>query len=266
MPIEGDILAMTEVLRTADELEKDGFNVTLMYPGSRIRAFPVGVSLDRDARQMHLAERPYNLAIEIQRTDVMVVDIDSPEGMKFAQERGLISKMVVRTRRGLHSYLRHDIVEPRNTQNFRELGIDFLFNAAVPVPPAYRRDNQFVYQWQAGPVAKSELPVFDRKLLDEEPRRQIMPVVQRITDTTRDFARALCYATHQSVQGTPADSSGHRRMIWFASRMLKLFSSLTEEQLMAVLRAFNESKCSSSWSEAALLHKCKEAFKARGQS
>jgi hypothetical protein len=239
-----------EALLAGNQLDSFDHPLTLQWPGTRVQLFKNPTPLNRIALRFWLSKAPYNLAILLKGSDLMVVDVDSPDGMRFSQEHGLISNMVVRTRRGVHSYLRHDIALLTNRINYRGLGIDFLFNTAVPVPPSWRRDTGHHYTWLDGPVPKRELPLFDKRLLQEEVRRTIVPLVSK---TRESLVKYIGHIVAESGSG------GHGQAFRCACRIAAEVEDTREG--LAIFLAWNETNARSPFSERECLHKIEDAYK-----
>jgi len=66
---------------------------------------------------------------------IVVVDFDSDEAIKFAEERGMLDTVLVKTRKGLHAYYTYPDREIRNTVNVQGLKIDIRGDGGYVVAP-----------------------------------------------------------------------------------------------------------------------------------
>mgnify|MGYP003394009786 CR=1 FL=1 len=236
------------------KLRRLNHEVTLLYGNSKLPRFKNVRSLTDVEIAYWLRRERLNLGLILK--GMTCVDVDGDEGMDFVKEHGLAySPMSVLTRKGVRFYFQGEI---KTRIRFLKLPVDLLSgDRRMTVMPPSVVDG-FEYRYLNGPARREELPIFPEKILDLEPRREVIQPV--VVPSSNEYERALKYATNPKVEVAVSGQGGHSRMIWFACRMLKLFSSLSEEQLMAVLRAFNE-RCLPPFSDSDLQHKATEAFK-----
>jgi hypothetical protein len=189
------------------------------------------------------------------RSNICVLDADSDQAVRELHRRFPPTKQRARTDRGEHWYYQAPDAPLGSRQKLFDIPLDL--KAGV----AYVRRRV----WLTEVFPPGELPVLDPSLLP--PKRQTVPprIEPASFSNERDVEGALRYVNSPRTPGAVAGQQGHKRTLWVASRLLTLFPSLTFDQLMLAMRAFNR-KCQPEWSEKELVHKCTDAFKYVGRN
>ncbi len=226
---------------------------TVLEPGTKHFAFRDAKPLNRTSMQFHLARRNYNIGILLRGSDIMVVDCDTPEAYRFAEDNGLIGNMVSKTYRMIHSFLRHDIRLPTNRLN-NGIGIDYLFNCAVPVYPSWIRETNHQYTWLRGPVHRSELALFPKHLIEVK-RTPIIPLVSKTREAL--FKYINCITAHSG-------SNGHGQAYRCACKIAGQVEDIREG--LAIFLNWNSTNAIPPFDLKACEHKIRDAYrKVRGQ-
>ena len=99
-----------------------------------------------------------NVGLQLRFSHLIVVDPDSPEALREAEELGLPSTWTVETGRGYHFYYRN--VGPYHTRRTKQgtsRAIDVLAGGIVVAPPSRHRSGR-VYRWAPGWPSSMAVP------------------------------------------------------------------------------------------------------------
>ena len=158
---------MNEMMRyAAEQLIRTGYPVRLLREGGKANAFKNPRNMDLDSLRYWFQQRMFNFGIAL-GDSLMVADLDSPEAIRFADENGIVSPMVNRTRRGEHR-LFYTEKEVSNQIHFNNMKIDLLMHGHIVAPPSVV--DGFRYEWR-GFVPRKNLPLFPQHLLTETEER-----------------------------------------------------------------------------------------------
>lgn len=236
------------LLDTARELIGNGYPVILLKPNERTYAFKSPHAMDLTAIRHWTSRRAYNLGIFLTGSPLMVCDCDSEQAIGYAERNSLVSRMAVRTRRGMQYYLTHDLKEPSNKQGFDGQDLDLLWNAATPVPPTEADGRK--YEFENGIVPVNELPMFPKRLLKSAPVRPLVPLV------TKDHRSLLRYIGHIISE---SGSGGHKSAFRCACKIASVIDD--PDEALAVFMAWNETNAIPPFNEKDCRHKISEAYK-----
>ena len=192
---------------------------------------------------------------------VVVVDLDSPEAIAWADANLPPTAMATKTPRGEHRFFRHPGRPIRNKARVKtgelQLAIDVRADGGYVVAPGSVHETGAVYK-RAGtwpPVDK--LPVFDPAWLEIDEKREFPKPVptRRLTDGDWLLHRVRRHlkATPPAIQGEGGDNHTYQ----VCCGLVRGFD-LTDADALELLREWNQ-RCEPPWSEAELAEKIKGA-------
>ena len=194
-------------------------------------------------------------------SDVVVVDLDSPEAIAWADANLPPTAMATKTPRGEHRFFRHPGRPIRNKARVKtgelQLAIDVRADGGYVVAPGSVHESGAIYE-RAGtwpPVDK--LPVFDPAWLEIDEKREFPKPAptRRLTDGDWLLHRVRRYlkATPPAIQGEGGDNHTYQ----VCCGLVRGFD-LTDADALELLREWNQ-RCEPPWSEAELAAKIKGA-------
>ena len=185
---------MNITLNHAERYVKNGWSVIPLRPKGKEPLFPWKKYSEQrpsseDLASWFTAEATANIGIVTGAiSQLIVVDIDSPEGLSYAQKNGLISPVYSTTGKGRHYYFRHPGKEVGNTIKLLP-GIDTRADGGyVAAPPSIHPSGRR-YTWGSAFLDSTRLPPFPAHLFEKEEKKQegwISEALQSLTKGNRN--------------------------------------------------------------------------------
>jgi hypothetical protein len=230
-----------------------GYHVAIVRKGEK-------AALHRNFPERHLCvgelewylRRDFNWGFVLRGLVVADVDGTGEELDAWLRERGIVSRMEIRTRRGVHRYFRLPELagEVRSRMHAAGLPVDLLTGNRLAIGPG-SVVNGFRYAVREGCaiVAPETLPVFPAEALLAPPERPVvLPLVGRNIESVRKYCARIV-----AVSGQGGHNATYRAACRFAD------AGLTEEEVLAELIAWNETNAEPKWSLSELRHKAHDA-------
>lgn len=199
-------------------------------------------------------------------SNLVVIDLDSPEAVAWADAHLPATPWQVGTGHGQHRGYRHPGVPVGNKVRIRTgdpaIKIDVRGDGGYVVAPGSVHRSGVSYEFIQAPIAMSDLPVFDPAWLRiEEPpvSRQVRRARDRSEEKTND---QLLRRVGKYLANTPpaiAGEGGDTHTFTTICRVVRGFD-LTDADALEVLRPWN-ARCQPQWSEAELREKIEGARK-----
>ena len=102
----------------------------------------------------------YNLGVVCGRlSQVIVLDVDSPEAQEFVSKLGLPRTPIAVTPRGKHFYFAYPAVEIRNEVRVAGLKLDVRGEGGFVVAPPSQHESGAFYEWEVSPDDAPFAPV-----------------------------------------------------------------------------------------------------------
>jgi hypothetical protein len=229
-----------------------GFPVTLL--NERAYAFKNPIAMSIVDIRFWLSRRPgLNVGLFLPGSGLAVVDTDSDDAVAEAERRGLLSSLLIRTRRGLHAVFRHRLAAPTNMPRFLPM-TDVLFNSAIPIPPATLDGFERTFVTPVPPASRLELlPPWVR------PMPKPSPVITPLASQTRESLVRWINKV-DAVSG----NRGHSAALRVSLRIAREVEDMREG--LAIFLAWNAEHAFPPFSEKEAMHKVREGYRLRNQS
>ena len=230
---------MSEItLYAAEQLIRAGYPINLLREGTKVHAFKNPRPMDPVSLRFQFRRRAFNIGIAL-GDGLMVADCDSEEAIRYADEHGIVSPMVARTRRGEHRYFQ-TAKEMTNQIQFR-VKLDVLFHGHAVAPPSVV--DSHCYEWRRGIVSRKDLPMFPQQLIVEPQPEPIRCVTFPRSKNIRS-PEGYCMKI-QSVQGQAGS-----RALCRAVSILRDCGRSSVEAFSFLLKTWNPVCATPEWSEA----------------
>lgn len=191
--------------QAALNLQRQGYSLVLLKEGTKEARFSGYQKRSPPTRaEIQHWMRREKLNIGILLKGLTIIDIDGPDGQKWADDNGLVSPMETVTSRGFHRFFQGRAVET-NVIQYRAKMVDILVNGFITAPPSWIAKNEWRYQWKSAPVPRSELPTIPEGIITV-PKREIIlsnhPALTRPSVIRNPEKYVLSVTSHQGSFGS----------------------------------------------------------------
>lgn len=153
-----------DLLPDFQALENQGWSFFLMPRGSKQASGPWKAYQSSKPSSERIADwqgETANVGIVTGRlSNLLILDVDSPEAQSLVNDLGLPPTPVVSTSKGRHYYFQYPDAEVRNAVNLRGVKLDVRGEGGYVVGPGSQHPDGTIYRWEVSPASceVAELP------------------------------------------------------------------------------------------------------------